>query len=48
MFTTIEKVNFQQAVETWNQGFSDYLLPITVDQKALEHRIESLKLSKKL
>lgn len=47
MFTTIENVKFQQAVETWNQGFSDYLLPITVDQKALEQRIQSLKLSKK-
>lgn len=48
MFTTIENVKFQQAVETWNRGFSDYLLPITVDQKALEQRIQSLKLSKKL
>ncbi|EOI06985.1 hypothetical protein UAY_00327 [Enterococcus moraviensis ATCC BAA-383] len=48
MFTTIEEANFQQVVDTWNQGFSDYLLPINVDQKGLEQRIQSLKLSKKL
>ncbi|EOL44580.1 GNAT family N-acetyltransferase [Enterococcus caccae] len=47
MFTTIEEVDFQQVVDTWNQGFSDYLLPIKVDQKALEQRIQSLKLSQK-
>ncbi|MGX7149868.1 GNAT family N-acetyltransferase [Enterococcus ureasiticus] len=48
MFITIDKADFQQVVETWNQGFSDYLLPIHVDQKALDHRIQSLNLSKKL
>ncbi|MBO0473039.1 hypothetical protein IGL98_003064 [Enterococcus sp. DIV0840] len=48
MFITIDEADFQKVVETWNQGFSDYLLPIHVDQKALDHRIQSLNLSKKL
>ncbi|WP_207696015.1 hypothetical protein DOK67_0000628 [Enterococcus sp. DIV0212c] len=48
MFIPINEADFQQVVETWNQGFSDYLLPIHVDQAALEQRIQSLKLSKKL
>lgn len=48
MFTTIEEADFQQVVDIWNKGFSDYLLPINVDQKSLEQRIQSLKLSKKL
>ncbi|WP_430602502.1 hypothetical protein IGJ02_002928 [Enterococcus sp. DIV0724b] len=48
MFIPIEEVPFQQVVETWNQGFSDYLLPIHVDQEALERRIQSFNLSKKL
>ncbi|MEI5990928.1 hypothetical protein A5881_002433 [Enterococcus termitis] len=48
MFITIDQADFQQVVDTWNQGFSDYLLPIRVDQAALEHRIQSFGLSKKL
>ncbi|ALS02761.1 hypothetical protein ATZ33_15655 [Enterococcus silesiacus] len=48
MFITIDQADFQQVVETWNQGFSDYLLPIHVDQATLEHRIQSLSLSKNL
>lgn len=47
MFISLDEVAFQQVVETWNQGFSDYLLPIHVDQESLEYRIQSLKLSKK-
>ncbi|MGX7243741.1 GNAT family N-acetyltransferase [Enterococcus quebecensis] len=48
MFIPIDEVDFQKVVDTWNQGFSDYLLPINVDKAGLEHRIQSLKLSKKL
>lgn len=48
MLITIDQADFQQVVDTWNRGFSDYLLPIHVDRDALEHRIQSLSLSKKL
>lgn len=48
MFITIDEADFQQVVETWNQGFSDYLVPVHVDKEALEQRIQSLKLSKQL
>lgn len=48
MFITIDTADFQQVVTTWNQGFSDYLVPIHVDEEALEQRIQSLKLSKRL
>ncbi|WP_086314386.1 hypothetical protein A5821_001952 [Enterococcus sp. 7F3_DIV0205] len=48
MFISINEADFQQVVETWNQGFSDYLVPIHIDQEALEQRIQSLKLSKRL
>lgn len=47
MFISIDEADFQQVIETWNQGFSDYLLPIHMDQTALKQRIQSLKLSEK-
>lgn len=48
MFIKVEDADFQQVVAAWNQGFSDYLLPIQVGQEALEKRIQSLALSKSL
>lgn len=46
MIISIEKANFTLVTEIWNKGFCDYMVPINMNEDALNHRISSLGLSK--
>lgn len=46
MFLSIKKADFKKVTNIWNDGFSDYILPINMTEKQLAHRINSLDLSK--
>ena len=46
MIISIEKANFTLVTEVWNEGFSDYIVPINMSEDALNYRISSLGLSK--
>ncbi len=48
MIITINDADFNAVTEAWNEGFSDYLIPIKMDEPALLHRINSLNLSTSL
>ncbi|MGX7023617.1 GNAT family N-acetyltransferase [Vagococcus hydrophili] len=46
MLLPIAKASMPRVTQTWNKGFSDYLVPINMTEQQLNHRIDSLGLSR--
>lgn len=46
MFLPINQADFSKVTAIWNEGFSDYLIPIHMTESQLNHRFSSLNISK--
>ncbi|HCM88342.1 MULTISPECIES: GNAT family N-acetyltransferase [Vagococcus] len=48
MIISLSQANMTLVTNTWNSGFSDYVVPINMSEKQLNNRVNSLNLSRDL